>query len=198
MADGDMKRWRKSFDNTADYVPKHLVQIDGESLLQRLVRQLRELDGNCEIIITSHSPDYFVEGSKRYEPINNVIELDRFTFELIEDDVCFLYGDTFYTDEAIKKIFDCDNIGLSFFEADESIIAVHVHDAYIMKECMKKVRLQFLQKSIKECKGWQLYYCYKDKYLNESNGDKCFNVIDDETKGFNTYEEYIAFLNKLD
>ena len=92
MADGKGTRWN-NYGNTT----KHLYEINGESLLARTVRLLRE-NNVSDIIITSHNPKYEIDGAKRYEPKNNVLEIDRFTYELIEDDVCFLYGDTFYTE----------------------------------------------------------------------------------------------------
>ena len=86
MADGKGTRWQNYND-----IPKHFIEINGETLLARTVRLLRQGDPGCEVIITSHDPRYEVEGARRYEPKNNHLEIDRFTEELIEDNVCFLY-----------------------------------------------------------------------------------------------------------
>ena len=87
MADGKGTRWGNYQD-----IPKHLIQIGGETLLGRTVRLLNEKDPGCEVVITSHDERYEFEGARRYEPKNNRLEIDRFTEELIADNICFLYG----------------------------------------------------------------------------------------------------------
>ena len=96
MADGKGTRW-----NNYNNIPKHFIEVDGEMLLARTVRLLHLFDKECEVIITSHDERYEVEGATRYEPKENVLEIDRFTRELIEDNICFLYGDTYYSEESI-------------------------------------------------------------------------------------------------
>ena len=81
MADGKGTRW-----NNYHNIPKHLIEIGGETLLARTVRLLRENDALADIVITSHDPRYEVSGARRYEPQNNHLEIDRFTEELIEND----------------------------------------------------------------------------------------------------------------
>ena len=98
MADGKGTRW-----NNYNNIPKHFIEVNGETLLARTVRLLHTYDKDCEVIITSHDSRYDVEGATRYEPKDNVLEIDRFTRELVEDDVCFLYGDTYYSDDAMDS-----------------------------------------------------------------------------------------------
>ena len=110
MADGKGTRWQNYND-----IPKHLIEIDGETLLGRTVRLLKEGDPECEVIITSHDSRYEIPGARRYEPLNNNLEIDRFTEELIEDDVCFLYGDTFYSEKAMNAILTTEPEDMMFF-----------------------------------------------------------------------------------
>ena len=121
MADGKGSRWNNYKD-----IPKHFIEIGGETLLKRTVRLLKEADPVCEVIITSHDPRYQVEGARRYEPKNNVLEIDRFTAELIEDNVCFLYGDTYYAESAIHSIVETQAEDLLFFGNEKSIVAIKV------------------------------------------------------------------------
>ena len=81
-------------------IPKHFAQVKGEELIARTVRILHGEISGVEIIVTSHDERYEFPGSRRYEPLNNIYEIDRFTRELITENMCFLYGDTFYTEEA--------------------------------------------------------------------------------------------------
>ena len=97
MADGKGTRWQNYND-----IPKHLIEIGGETLLGRTVRLLKEGDPDGQVIITSHDSRYELPGAQRYEPKNNHLEIDRFTEELIEDQICFLYGDTFYSESAME------------------------------------------------------------------------------------------------
>ena len=74
MADGKGTRWQNYND-----IPKHLIEIGGETLLGRTVRLLKEGDPNCDVIITSHDSRYEIPGAQRHEPLNNDLKIDRFT-----------------------------------------------------------------------------------------------------------------------
>ena len=128
MADGKGRRWN-NFDN----IPKHLIEINGETLLSRTVRLLKEFNSDAEVIITSHDPRYEVEGARRYEPRNNMLEIDRFTEELIEDDICFLYGDTYYSEKAMETITTTEADDLMFFGNGKAIVAIKVKDASVFR-----------------------------------------------------------------
>lgn len=99
MADGKGSRWNRYLNRT-----KHEISFDGETLIERTVRLIRENAPSALITVTSHKPDLKTAGARRYEPKNNVLEIDRFTAELIGDDVCFLYGDVLYSEAAIRRI----------------------------------------------------------------------------------------------
>lgn len=191
MADGDMKRWYAECS-----IPKHLLKVGDETLLKRQVRQLKSIDPEAEIIITSHSAEYEVPGATRYEPKNNHLEIDRFTWELIGDDTCFLYGDTFYTDEAMKKISETGTDGLHFMGTEDSIVAVMIGDGELFRRHISRVKELFLSGKIGECRGWQVYQSYADLPFGQPVIGSGYTLIDDETCGFNTLSEYRAFLEK--
>lgn len=115
-------------------IPKHLAEVQGEQIIARTVRLLREAGDGYEIIVTSHDPRYEFEGCIRHEPINNIYEIDRFTDELIISDMCFLYGDTFYTEESISKILNTKAEDLLFFGNQESIVAVNIKDHILFRK----------------------------------------------------------------
>ena len=187
MADGKGTRW-------ANYmgVPKHLVEIDGEPIIGRTVRLLNEMmDGKCEVIITSHDERYEFEGSRRHEPLNNNLEIDRFTQELIADNTCFLYGDTYYTEEALREILDTENEDVLFFGNSKSIVAINVRNAAMFEEHVNNVRQLFLDGKIEKCVGWQVY----QSITGQDFGKKAemvgrFVILDSRTNDINTPEEY--------
>lgn len=193
MADGKGTRW-----NNYNNIPKHLIKIDGEILIERIVRQLNEKDKSCEVIITSHDPRYEFTGSTRYEPCNNVLEIDRFTEELIEDNICFLYGDTYYSDESINKIISTEVEDIMFFGNRKSIVAVKIKDSSLFKKHIENVKKLYLEKKIKNCKGWQVYQSFQNLEFDKKQiGDK-FIIVDEITIDYNTPKEYETRNNKGD
>lgn len=184
MADGYGTRW-KNYNN----IPKHLIEIGGETLLARTVRLLNTACPESPVIITSHNPRYEVPGAVRYEPQNNVLELDRFTVELLEDDVCFLYGDTYYTDSAMEQILTTQAQELLFFGNTRSIVAVKVHDSKVFRQHFHRVRQLFLDGEIQECKGWQIYQSYTGLPFGERVVGPKYVLLKDETRDINTPQE---------
>lgn len=187
MADGKGMRWNNYLD-----IPKHLAKVDGEKIISRTVRLLRKMIGECdEIIITSHDPRYEFLGSKRHEPLNNHYEIDRFTEELIVDDMVFLYGDTYYTKDALKKIVRAEPEGLLFFGDVKSIIAIKVRDSKLFSAHKNNVKDSYLAGKIRKCKGWQVYQSFQGQDMNEMPViQNDFVLIEDETKNINTPDDY--------
>ncbi len=194
MADGKETRW-----SSPDNLPKHLVKIKEETLLNRTIRLIKKYDDNAEIIITSHDKRYDNEYATRYEPKNNELEIDRFTEELIEDNICFLYGDTYYTDTSIQRIINESlNIGeIDFFGNEKSIVAIKVYDSNLFTFHVKRVRSLYIKGVIKRCIGWQVYASYnKSSFDNKKIGNN-FILLDNDTTDFNEYDEYLEMINKL-
>lgn len=185
MADGKGTRW-----NNYNDIPKHFIEVGGETLLARTVRLLNLFDAGCEIIITSHDPRYEVEGARRHEPEHNVLEIDRFTAELIEDDVCFLYGDTYYSDSAIQSIVSTKTDDLMFFGNERSIVAVKVKDAEVFQYHVDRVRTLFLQGQIKKCIGWQVYQSFMGMSFEEKKIAGKYVYMVDGTRDFNSPEDF--------
>ena len=173
MADGKGTRW-----NNYHNIPKHLIEIGGETLLARTVRLLRENDARADIVITS------------YEPQNNHLEIDRFTEELIADDVCFLYGDTFYSESVIQKIADTPAEKLLFFGNERSIVAIKVADGALFRQHVDRVRALFLAGKIEKCIGWQVYQSFEGLPFGEKTIAADYILIQDGTEDFNSPADY--------
>ncbi|MCR4956178.1 MAG: 2-C-methyl-D-erythritol 4-phosphate cytidylyltransferase [Lachnospiraceae bacterium] len=181
MADGKGTRW----DNY-NHIPKHFIKIGNETLLERTVRLLKEREPSSTVYITSHDPRYEVKGAIRYEPLHNVLEIDRFTEELIADDVCFLYGDTYYSEEAMDRITGEKVKDLMFFGNEKSIVAIKVKDGALFKQHVDRVRTLFLHHLISSCKGWQVYQSFAGlPYTHKEIGEH-YIYLKDETRDFNS------------
>lgn len=184
MADGKGTRW-----GNYSGIPKHLIKIGDETLLERTVRLIKQMDESNEIVITSHDHRYEVEGAVRYEPKNNVLEIDRFTDELIDDGVVFLYGDTYYTDDSIKTIVESETETILFFGNRKSIVAVKVENGEIFRCHVDKVRRLFLDGKIDRCVGWQVYQSFEGLPFGDNIIADDYVVVEDSTRDFNAPED---------
>ena len=119
MAAGEGKRW-----GNYKGVPKHLIEINGETLLGRTTRLLKE--HNIDYIITTSDERYKQYGETRPQSYNDC-EVDRFE-DTGDKEICYLYGDVYYTDEAIKMIVDTPAKDVLFFGSWGEIFAVKVVD----------------------------------------------------------------------
>ena len=185
MADGKGTRWQNYND-----IPKHFIEINGETLLARTVRLLKQGDPGCEVIITSHDPRYEVEGATRYEPKNNHLEIDRFTEELIADNVCFLYGDTYYSEEAAETIIKTEADDILFFGNRRSIVAVKVADGELFRSHVERVRQLFMEGKIEKCIGWQVYQSFMGLPFGDKKIESKYIILEDSTEDFNSPEDY--------
>lgn len=186
MADGKGIRWNNHLG-----IPKHLAEINGEPIISRTVRLLRDLtDGeiNSKPAMTRR---YEFKGSRRHEPLNNRLEIDRFTEELIEDDICFLYGDTYYTESALKTIICTKTEDMIFFGNSKSIVAVKVTDSELFRYHLNRVKQLYISGKLQKCKGWQVYQSFVGQSFEERPrpGGK-FVLLDETTTDINTPEEY--------
>lgn len=181
MCDGKGTRW-----NNYKNIKKHFIPINGEPLLKRTVRLFKEKDPNSKIIITSHDESYNIEGAIRYEPKHNVLEIDRFTNELIADDICFLYGDTYYPEESVEKIINEEAEDLLFFGNQKSIVAIKIKDGELFRKHVNNVKELFLKGKINECKGWHVYQSFQNLEYDKKMIANKFIVLDEDTIDFNT------------
>lgn len=111
---GEASRWG-NYLNT----PKHLIEIEGERLLDRTVRLLKERGiKEIYIVVKSIKPEYAVKGAAQVvadlNPQENV-DADKFlsskAFWNQKGRTLVFYGDCYFTDEAMDTIVN--------FESDE-------------------------------------------------------------------------------
>ncbi len=155
MANGQGIRWNEYLG-----IPKHLISVGNETLLERIVRQVSKRDASAEIIISSSDPRCESPGAIRHSPLRNEIELDRFVPELLCDGICFLYGDTYYTDEAMDIIITTERSTMTFFGTKNSLVAIKARDHAEFNVHLSNVRTAYTSGSISLCKGWQVFRSY--------------------------------------
>lgn len=149
-----------SNDETFD-IPRQLVEIKGEKLIDRTIRLLRE-NGVKDITITAHDKRFNDLGVKVYDPKTSNYDyrtgkgywLNAFPFELMKDPVCFIWGDVYFSEEAIKTIVENETDSTLFFctynnESDKYIkhhdepLAYKIVDTELFKEHITKVKKMY-------------------------------------------------------
>ena len=179
MAGGNAKRWNNHNNTT-----KHLVKVGDESLLERIVRQLKE-NNISNISITSNNSLYEIPGTRRNEMIYDTKMYNMFYYKALDNEVTFLYGDTFYTDKVMKKIIETKTDDIVFFGTNDSIIGVKVINHKKFKKYIEEM------KEYKDGRaGWALYR--KINNLPEGDYTHCSNfiLVNDKIINVNTPKDY--------
>ena len=190
---------------------KHLVKIEDETLLERIVRQTRNY--TKDIYITTNTSEYKTRGAKLFYPKNNEHEIDRFLSnrELWKKDTVFLYGDVCYTDEAIKKIFKPIRSNYRYYGRYKESTAGGKDHAELFAIRIKNLN-QF-ERACEEVKkgkhgwGWLTYRYLLGEDPNITATElrqwlkeiklKNFTEIDDETDDFDRKEDYTNFISRI-
>ena len=102
--------------------PKQMTKINGEMLIERTIRLLKQ-NGIIDIAISSKDPRFDNFGVPRLEHENNYELKDGKTikgywldaFYPSNDPITYLYGDVFYSNECIKTIINTPTNDILFF-----------------------------------------------------------------------------------
>lgn len=179
MADGKGTRWN-NYDNHS----KHLCVINGETIIGRTVRLLNEM-GISDVIITSHNPEMEFEGATRYEPKDNNAEIDRFTYEFLDEEVTFLYGDTYYNEDALHKIIEAKTDDILFFATSTSIVGVKVINHVQFKQYIDYIKEQQIVG-----KGWTVYQLSNGLPIGSKEPRENLIAVSEETFDIDSPSEY--------
>ena len=200
MCGGKYQQWK---------TPKHLQIINGERLVDRTIRLLRE-NGIEDISISSNNPIFDSCGVPRLEHINTYEYKDGKSFGYWLDafypfpdqvKVCYMYGDVYYTDKAIKTIVNHkseDNILFGTSDAKNKYhenwgepFAFKINNNKQFKDGIEAVkRLKDEGKTNRDPITWELY-----RYLNKLDVniqqvlDKTYVCIDDDTMDIDSPQE---------
>lgn len=184
MADGKERRW-----GNYQGIHKWQIRIGDQTILERTCKLLQQMDPEADIYITSHDSTLNIPGTIRHEPQNNVLEIDRFTAELIQPDICFLYGDSYYAEEALQQIMETKTDGVLCFGTERKIFAVKVSDAELFRAHIARVRKLYLEEKIHECIGWEVYHSLQGLPLESREIGGGYVMISDDTCDFNSPQD---------
>ena len=187
MCAGKGTRWNNYLG-----VPKHLIEINGETLLGRTTRLLKER--NINYIITSEDERYKQYG-KVIPQSNHDCEVDR--FEPFNDkEIVYLYGDVYYTEQAIDIIVNTPTNDITFFGSDQEIFGIKIKDRKLFFENKDKVKKLYLKNIIPRCIGWEVYRSIHNIPFLEHKITERYVLIEDETDDIDYPSDYERFIKE--
>lgn len=195
MCAGNGSRWNNYLG-----VPKQMIEVEEEPLLYRTIRQLKER-GVFNIIVTVPKKGHFgklgvdeIEGSSDSE-------VDKFLNAKEYTNAIFLWGDCFFTNEAIDTIlsnrkapmfFGRCYLGGGIAKGWREIFALKANKKFFEKA----KELRTYEGKIERCASWELYTFVATNHIPQ-NKKECllkdgqyFTIIDDETDDFDYPRDY--------
>lgn len=198
-------------------LPKHLTEINGERLVDRTIRLLRE-NGIEDISISSNNPIFDSCGVPRLEHSNDyTLTAEGNTgywvdaFYPSEEPITYLYGDVYYSENCIKTIINTQTDDILFFA---STIPCRPNYFKMWEEPFgfKVVNQKRFREGIDICKqkrdagltnrepvSWELYRVLNGIDINTHKITTGFVAINDESVDIDCLEDKIELekiLNK--
>lgn len=126
MADGKGKRMEGLNKK------KQLIEVNGEPIICRTIRQLRE--NNIEPVIATHFNDFDFLDIARIIPENNNHEIKKFNankkYYKRYQETIFIWGDTYFEDADIIEIINTEVDKYKFFGNDFEIFGFKIKQPY--------------------------------------------------------------------
>lgn len=198
--------------------PRQLTRINGEVLIQRIVRLLKE-NGVKDIIITSHDKRFDNLGAVRYEPKYNDWKpkenkgywLSAFPIELIDEPLTFLLGDVYYSENAIKTIvesktdyilFYCtsrkDGYSDKYIKHHDEPLGFKIENYIAFKQGIKDVKkLKDIGMAHREPIAWELYRYINNMDVNTHELTNNYIAINDGSCDIDTEKDAVLLQFKL-
>lgn len=206
MCGGDYKQWSS---------PKQLTLVNGEPIVARTIRLLKE-HGVNDVAISSNNPVFKQFGVPVLSHDNQweVFGLDDVSgtwvsaFYPTNEPVCYLLGDVVFSITAIKKIIRTETDSIEFFasappfgyyyhKSHAEPFAFKVVNTKYFWECVEKVkRLEAAGKFNRPPIAWELWQVIKETPLNKIDYTN-YTVINDYTCDIDVPEDVGNFVGIL-
>ncbi len=214
LAQGDGRRWVRDDGTLPLGVPKHLVTIEGETLLARQVRLLG--DKGLDVVVVGPDDDrYRVPGSRLVtlaDPHPTGTSMDKLvaTRHLWhpEGRTTITWGDCYYTEDAIARITAADSPDPHWYRRPgPSAVTGHRWDESFALTFLPEHHDELLAlaaRLIRELPAprihiWNLYAAYLGRSI--TNVAEVMNTphqthIDDWTDDFDSWREYVGWVGR--
>lgn len=206
MCGGTYDKWKE---------PKHLTKINGEPIVARTIRLLKE-NGVEDIAISSNDDRFAALGVsllKHRNPYHLPKDTDAKTpwldaFYPMETPVCYIFGDVVFSPEAIKTIVETPTDSVQFFASAKPLppiypkrwaepFAFKVEDLRLFWESVVLAK-KYDEKGLfkRQPVSWELWQVIKDTPLNKVDYTN-YKVINDYTCDIDTPEDVKLFENLI-
>jgi GTP:adenosylcobinamide-phosphate guanylyltransferase len=180
IAGGVSRRWHHDAG-----VPKHLVEVHGVTLLERIVRQVRRRTTD-EVFLRVSDPSYQVEGATTVMDRHGNKAFDMFCYEMLDRPTLFLYGDTYYSDQAMDFVVAQETDSIAFLGSGDSIVAIRVEDVDGFKHCLELIK----DSQAEDIRGWTLYQSINDLPPGDLTRQENYREVPGSVVNVNTAEDY--------
>lgn len=194
--------------------PKHMAVVNGEPIVARTIRLLRE-NGIEDIAISSTNLDFLrfdVPVLSHHNPYTCPVGADADTpwldaFYPMTEPVCYIFGDVVFSPRAIKTIVETDTDSIEFFASAKPLPAIYpkrwaepfafkVKDTSRFFKAIKDTNKFDKQGLFKRQPiAWELWQVIKGTPLNKVDYTN-YTVINDYTCDIDEPED-IAYFNRI-
>jgi choline kinase len=206
MCGGKYDKWKE---------PKHLTKINGEPIVARTIRLLKE-NGVEDIAISSNDDRFAALGVpllKHRNPYHLPKDSDAKTpwldaFYPMATPVCYIFGDVVFSPEAIKTIVETPTDSIQFFASAKPLppiypkrwaepFAFKVEDLRLFWESVVLAK-KYDEKGLfkRQPVSWELWQVIKDTPLNQVDYTN-YKIINDYTCDIDTPEDVKLFENLI-
>lgn len=181
--------------------PRHLWKINGEPIVCRTIRLLRER-GVTDIAISSNNPLFDDLGVPVLHHQNDYGKGGRWIdgFYHTEDPVCYIYGDVVFSEKAIEKIVTTETDYVEFFASAPPFtdkyykpwaepFAFKVVDVDKFWDAVATAKVLYANGLIKRLISWELWQVIKRTPLNLIDYTN-YTAINDFTCDVDDKEEF--------
>ena len=186
MCGGEYKEWE---------TPKHLMVVNGEHIVSRTIRLLKE-QGITDIYISSNNPIFENLGVPVLTHTNNYGKRGGLwceAFYPLNEPACYLFGDVVFSPEAIKTIIETETDDIEFFASAppfredyikkwEEPFAFKVVNQVHLRSAQDLYRVAYTLGFFKRKKplAWEFWQIVKKAPLNVKNFTN-YTIINDYT-----------------
>ena len=188
---------------------KPLRVINNETIVERTIRLLRE-NGITDIAISTNDDRYQLDIPILHH--NNSITWDGFYwldgFYPMSDPVCYIFGDVFFSPEAIKTIVDKQTEGIEFFASAPPYgehyqkkwaepFAFKVQDTDKFFKCIRRCRDLDAQHLFNRSPiSWELWQVINNTVLNHIDYHS-YTTINDYTVDIDDDEQALFLIDRV-
>jgi choline kinase len=211
---GAMSRWNNYLG-----IPKHLIKIDGETLISRTTRLIKQYDNDHDILIIALNNKYKISDTqlikikpdnlnKHYNtlPFKTVLEYSSDSKKNI-----MIFGDIFFSEKCIQTMVNTCNSNfnnVTFFgrEKKSSITLCPYGELWgiyysyehinLIKLHIFIIELRYMLGLVFRIKHWELYRSLNDIDLRKHIITNNFVEIDDFTEDFDFPEDYDRWIKQ--